>query len=60
MFWADIRAFIAFQSLFQELPVANVSNVSNEQPQHPCPKRRKNKTKEIRASKPPSIISCKS
>lgn len=59
MFSAAVRAFMAFQTLFQELPVANVSNMSNEHPQHPCPKGRRKKN-EIWASKPPSIISCKS
>jgi len=60
MFSAAVRAFMAFQTQFQELPVANVSNMSNEHPQHPCPKEKRNKTEEIWASKPPSIISCKS
>lgn len=60
MFSTAVKAFMAFQTLFQELPVANVSNMSNEYPQHPCPKVRRNKTREIWASKDPSIISCKS
>jgi len=43
---------MAFQTLFQELPVANVSSVSNEYPLHPCPRARRNKTRDLGFKEP--------